>query len=66
MAIPLGLPAALKAAHIGAETQDPLGGRIERGLRHPNRYLRDAAADAAVAATPAASLDYEASQPKGP
>ena len=55
--------AALKAAHIGAETQDPIGGRIERGPSGiPTGTLRDAAADAAAAAAPAASLDREASQ----
>ena len=54
---------ALRAAHIGAVTQDPIGGRIERGPSGiPTGTLRDAAADIAVAAAPAASLDHEASQ----
>jgi predicted amidohydrolase YtcJ len=55
--------AALKVAHISAATKDPVGGRIERNPSGiPTGTLRDAAADIASAAAPAARLDREASQ----
>jgi predicted amidohydrolase YtcJ len=54
---------ALNAAHISAATKDPVGGRIERDTAgRPTGTLRDSAADIALAAKPADSLDHEASQ----
>jgi predicted amidohydrolase YtcJ len=54
---------ALDAAHITAATQDPPGGHIERDASGaPTGTLRDIAAEIALAAKPAPSLDYEASQ----
>jgi predicted amidohydrolase YtcJ len=55
--------AALGAAHISGATKDPVGGRIERDAAgRPTGTLRDSAADIALAAKPADSLDHEASQ----
>jgi predicted amidohydrolase YtcJ len=55
--------AALSAAHISGVTKDPVGGRIERDAAgRPTGTLRDTAADIALAAKPAESLDHEASQ----
>jgi len=54
---------ALKLAGITAETKDPPGGHIERDATgRPTGTLRDIAAEIALAAKPAASLDQEASQ----
>jgi predicted amidohydrolase YtcJ len=54
---------ALKLAGITAATQDPQGGHIERDTAgRPTGTLRDTAAEIALAAEPAASLDQEASQ----
>jgi predicted amidohydrolase YtcJ len=54
---------ALNAAHISAATKDPVGGRIERDAAgRPTGTLRDTAADIALAAKPADSLDHEAVQ----
>ena len=54
---------ALKLAGITAATKDPLGGHIERDTAgRPTGTLRDTAAEIALAAEPAASLDQEASQ----
>ena len=53
--------AALQAAHIGAATRDPVGGRIERDPDgKPTGTLRDSAADRIWAVKPAASLAHEA------
>ncbi len=55
--------AALAAAHIGAATRDPAGGRIERDATgNPTGTLRDTAAEIVLGAKPAASLEMEASQ----
>jgi predicted amidohydrolase YtcJ len=55
--------AALEAAHIGAGTKDPVGGRIERdALGKPTGTLRDTAAESVFAVMPAPTLDFEASQ----
>jgi len=54
---------ALKAAHVTAATKDPAGGHIERDASGaPTGTLRDIAAEIALAAKPAPSLEYEASQ----
>lgn len=54
---------ALKLSHITAATEDPVGGHIERNAQgQPTGTLRDNAAEIALAAKPAASLDEEASQ----
>ena len=54
---------ALKLAGITAATKDPPGGHIERDTAgRPTGTLRDTAAEIALAAEPAASLDQEASQ----
>ena len=54
---------ALKLAGITAATKDPPGGHIERDASgRPTGTLRDTAAEIALAAEPAASLDQEASQ----
>jgi len=54
---------ALKLAGITAATKDPPGGHIERDASgRPTGTLRDIAAEIALAAKPAASLDQEASQ----
>jgi predicted amidohydrolase YtcJ len=54
---------ALKLAGITAATKDPPGGHIERDATgRPTGTLRDIAAEIALAAKPAASLDQEASQ----
>jgi predicted amidohydrolase YtcJ len=54
---------ALKLAGITAATKDPSGGHIERDTAdRPTGTLRDTAAEIALAAEPAASLDQEASQ----
>jgi predicted amidohydrolase YtcJ len=54
---------ALNAAHISAATKDPVGGRIERDAAgRPTGTLRDTAADIALAAKPADSLEHETSQ----
>jgi predicted amidohydrolase YtcJ len=56
-------PAALKAAHVGDQASDPVGGRIERDSSgRPTGTLRDAAADMIQSAKPAPSLDREAAQ----
>lgn len=55
--------AAMRAAHIGAATRDPPGGRFERdGAGKPTGTLRDGAADWALAAKPVAKLGQEASR----
>jgi predicted amidohydrolase YtcJ len=55
--------AALIAAHVGAATRDPAGGRIERDTNGlPTGTLRDNAIDVVLSAKPPASLDYEAAQ----
>jgi len=54
---------ALSLSHITAATKDPVGGHIERDAAgQPTGTLRDNAADLPLAAKPAASLEYEASQ----
>lgn len=54
---------ALKLSNITAATKDPAGGHIERDAAgRPTGTLRDIAAEIALAAKPAASLDEEASQ----
>jgi predicted amidohydrolase YtcJ len=54
---------ALSLAHITAGTVDPAGGHIERDAAgQPTGTLRDIAAEIALAAKPAASLDHEAAQ----
>ena len=54
---------ALSLAHITAASVDPAGGRIERDAAgRPTGTLRDIAAEIALAAKPAASLDHEAAQ----
>ena len=54
---------ALSLSHITAATKDPVGGHIERDAAgRPTGTLRDNAADLPLAAKPAASLEYEASQ----
>ena len=54
---------ALKLAHITAATRDPAGGHIERDAAgRPTGTLRDTAAELALGAKPAASLDHEAAQ----
>ncbi|MBV9343366.1 MAG: amidohydrolase [Gammaproteobacteria bacterium] len=55
--------AALAAAHIDANTPDPVGGHIERdrdGI--PTGTLRDAAGDQVLAARPSRGLAYETAQ----
>jgi predicted amidohydrolase YtcJ len=53
--------AALNVAHITAATPDPPGGHIEHDAAgRPTGTLRDRAAELALAAKPAASLDAEA------
>ncbi len=55
--------AALKASHIDAGTLDPTGGRILRDERgNPTGTLRDTAAEIALGAKPAPSLEFEAAQ----
>ncbi len=55
--------AALKLAHISADTKDPAGGHIERdGSGEPTGTLRDIAAEVVQAALPPASVDQEAAQ----
>ncbi len=55
--------AALKASNIGPATPDPAGGRIEHDLSgNPTGTLRDVAAEIALGAKPAPSLDFEVSQ----
>jgi predicted amidohydrolase YtcJ len=55
--------AALNAAHIGAGTKDPTGGRIERDPGgNPTGTLRDVAAEIVYAAKPAPSFDFQVSQ----
>ena len=54
--------AALKASGISAATKDPAGGRIEHdGAGNPTGTLRDTAAEIALDAKPAPSLDVAAS-----
>jgi predicted amidohydrolase YtcJ len=54
---------ALSLAHITAATKDPVGGHIERDTAgRPTGTLRDIAAEIALAAKPAASLEHEAAQ----
>jgi len=54
---------ALKASNIGPATRDPAGGRIEHDPSgNPTGTLRDVAAEIALGAKPARSLDFEASQ----
>ena len=54
---------ALNLAHISAATQDPAGGHIEHDAAgRPTGTLRDNAAEIALAAKPAATLDHEAAQ----
>jgi len=55
--------AALEAAHIGASTKDPPGGRIERNADGvPNGTLRDAAIQIVLDAKPVPSIGFEASR----
>ena len=55
--------AALKASNIGPATRDPAGGRIEHDPSgNPTGTLRDVAAEIALGAKPAPSLDFEVSQ----
>ena len=55
--------AALKAAHVDANTKNPVGGRVERGADgKPTGTLRDFAADLVLHARPAPGLAFEASQ----
>lgn len=55
--------AALEAAHVGASTKDPAGGRIERDPDgKPNGTLRDAAAEIVLTVKPAPSIGFEVSQ----
>jgi predicted amidohydrolase YtcJ len=54
---------ALNLAHITAATRDPAGGHIEHDAAgQPTGTLRDNAADIALSAKPAATLDHEAAQ----
>jgi len=54
---------ALSLAHITAGTVDPAGGHIERDAAgRPTGTLRDIAAEIALTAKPADSLDHEAAQ----
>jgi predicted amidohydrolase YtcJ len=54
---------ALNLAHISATTQDPAGGHIEHDAAgRPTGTLRDNAAEIALAAKPAATLEHEAAQ----
>jgi predicted amidohydrolase YtcJ len=54
---------ALQAAHISASTKDPDGGHIERdSAGRPTGTLRDNAADMALEAKPADSLEHAAAQ----
>jgi predicted amidohydrolase YtcJ len=54
---------ALSLAHITAETADPAGGHIQRDAAgRMTGTLRDIAAEIALAAKPAASLENEAAQ----
>jgi predicted amidohydrolase YtcJ len=54
---------ALSLAHITAATKDPVGGHVERDTSgQPTGTLRDIAAEIALAAKPAASLEHEAAQ----
>ena len=54
---------ALSLAHITAETADPAGGHIQRDAAgRLTGTLRDIAAEIALAAKPAASLEHEAAQ----
>jgi predicted amidohydrolase YtcJ len=54
---------ALNFAHITAATADPAGGHIEHDAAgQPTGTLRDNAAEIALAAKPAATLDHEAAQ----
>jgi predicted amidohydrolase YtcJ len=54
---------ALAAAHLGAASHDPVGGRIERDAAgRPTGTLRDEAVNLALKAKPAPSLDVEAAQ----
>lgn len=54
---------ALKAAHLDASTQDPVGGRIERDAEgRPTGTLRDAANELVLHARPAPGLAFEVSQ----
>lgn len=55
--------AALKMAHITAATRDPAGGHIEHDAAgRPTGTLRDRAAEVALAAKPAPSLDQQAAR----
>jgi predicted amidohydrolase YtcJ len=55
--------AALRAAHIGDATHDPVGGRIERDAAgQPTGTLRDAATDLVTSAKPPVPLAREAAQ----
>ncbi len=55
--------AALKASHIDAATSDPTGGRILHDAGgNPTGALRDTAAEIALGAKPAPSLEFEAAQ----
>ncbi len=55
--------AALKASHIDAGTLDPTGGRILHDAGgNPTGTLRDTAAEIALGAKPAPSLEFEAAQ----
>jgi predicted amidohydrolase YtcJ len=54
---------ALNLSRITAATQDPAGGHIEHDAAgQPTGTLRDNAAEIALAAKPAATLDHEAAQ----
>jgi predicted amidohydrolase YtcJ len=55
--------AALKAAHLGAHTRDPSGGRIERNADgEPSGTLRDAAIQIVLDAKPVPGIAFEASR----
>jgi predicted amidohydrolase YtcJ len=55
--------AAMQAAHIGASTRDPAGGRIEHDAGgRPTGTLRDAAADIVLRAEPKPSLSFQTAQ----
>ena len=55
--------AALNLAHITAATRDPAGGHIERDAAgRPTGTLRDIAAEIALAAKPADTLEHEAAR----
>lgn len=55
--------AGLRAAHITSRTRDPAGGHIELDAAgRPTGTLRDRAAEIALAAKPAPSLEREAAQ----